>query len=170
MVGTGPSVEPDVLQDTASRYADIALTSSLAATALRLMSENPEKDIPKRYYRALEKMAETVDTVVKLESRDRLSALVDQSLDVVENLELAQLVARIATEQEDNTEARKDLDRLLKLRDDLVGLLTSPNVETAKLLIPPFKIISRQAMLQAQDAEVALGLDESSMRSHLIRA
>jgi hypothetical protein len=169
MVASNPSVEPDAIQESASRYADMALTANYAATALRMMAEDPKRKIPDRYFRALKEMSATFDTMVKLENRDRLSALIDRSLGVVEDLEPAQLVARLATGDQDNQEARERLHKLLDLRDDLSKILKSPNAKKAERLIPTFKLISRLAMVQAQDAQDRLGgFDEAFIHSQVL--
>jgi hypothetical protein len=135
-----------------------------------MMAEDPDSEIPDRYMRALKKMAETVDTMAMLAERDRLSALTDESLGVVESFEPAQLVARLATEAEDNPDERQKLRNLLDFRDDLLKLLESPDANTARPLIRLFKLISIRAMVHAQNAEEALGVDETLMRSHLLNA
>lgn len=167
MSASATSVEPDVIQDWASRYADVALTANLAATALRRMSENPEADIPARYSRALKEMAATLDTMVKLENRDRLTALVDQTLGVVENFEPAQMIARLASDQADESATKEKLRRLLKFRDGLQGLLDKPEPNVAGALFPVFKRLSHDAMRNAQRGEEAISDDEFFSRSRL---
>jgi hypothetical protein len=170
MVASNPAVDPDAIQESASRYADMAVTANYAAVALRMMSENPKRKVPPRYLRALEMMAAAVDTLVKLENRHRLGALIDQSLGVVEDLEPAQLVARLATAPEGDQEAKERLYQLLGIRDDLFKLLESPNARNARRLLPIFKQISQQAMTYAQNAEERLGVDEAFIRSHAYHA
>jgi hypothetical protein len=171
MVASSPSVDPDAIQESASRYADMALTANYAATALRMMAEDPEREIPDRYLRALKEMAATFETMVRLENRDRLSALIDRSLGVVEDLEPAQLVARLATGDQDNSEAKETLHKFVALRNDLSKILKSPDAKRAERLIPTFKYISRQAMVQAQDAQDRLGgFDEAFIHSRVLYA
>jgi hypothetical protein len=52
----------------------------------------------------------------------------------------------------------------------LFQLLKSPDADIARPLIRPFKLISMRAMVHAQNAEEALGVDETLMRSQLMNA
>jgi hypothetical protein len=170
MVASATSVDPSAVEANASRYADMALTANYAATALRIMADEPTREISERYLRALRKMAETIDTMADLAQRDQLTALVDQSLDVVESLEPAQLVARLSTNEDEVSDASQAIPALLEFRDELTGLLSQRDADTARELLPFFKGLSRRAMISAQRAEEALDSEEVLMRSRLVRA
>lgn len=160
MTTAGTSIDANAVQDNASRYADMALTANLAATALRIKSQHPDQEIGDRYEIALRKMTETLNTMVDLAQRDRLEALMDHSLGLIGNLEGPQLVARLATSQENDSGSKQALQSLLQLREKLAGLPAGLDKETAATVIGIFKGISRNAMIQAQRAQDTLEQDE----------
>ncbi len=160
------------LEDNAGRFASIALTSNLAATALHKMVTHPTEPIAGRYRRALRDMAQTINVLSDLRESGHLDALLDRSLGLVDELEPVQLVARLATEPEtvrdaDNT---KVLDSLLQLRDKLNQVLSYPEPNIAAELAPIFKRISRGAMLSAQKAEKSSLVEEGYLRISSVRA
>ncbi len=153
-------------EDNAGRFASLALTSNLAATALNRIAEDPHQPLAGRYQNALNSMAQTIELLSDLQRDGELDALMDPSLGVVDSLEPAQLVARLGTELEPTPTGSRieDLNRLLTVLDKLQTVVEDPDAALAAEIAPYFKSISRNAMLYAQRAEETHNADDGYMR------